>query len=232
LLCVACFSLSERSYLEQKEKFVSQAEKAALDEENKRVQAAKLKEQEDAHREMKRKKDEEARQKMMDAAIHSGEKVANSDGNVDRKAQIINGGWGGRPAAAAAPTIAPASASSFSAAPAWGNRSSSTAEPAASKYTPPQAAAAKYTPPSSFPARSQNDDSPSMARPTDGATGGRWGGAAGDGFRDQARPNEGSGAVGGRWGGAAGDAPREGQQRTWGQSKPGDGAPRSGGWGK
>ena len=196
------------SYSEQKEKFIREQEKAALDDEAKRLQAAKAKEHEDSLRALKNKKDEEARQTMMNAAAQSGLKVG--EGNMDRREQIIGGGWGSRagaasatPAAAAAPAVA---------APAWG-RSSSAAEPSDAKYTPPIAAGR--------PA--------SAAAPAPMA--GRWGSGS--------RPAEATGSPGGSWGRGAGDSSRDGPPARdgprWGQSKPGD-APgaggRTGGWGK
>jgi hypothetical protein len=167
------------SYHDQKEKFVKEHERIALEEEAKRMQALKQKELEDNHRAAKNKKDEDERQRMMAAARQSGEKVSSE--HTDRKSEILNSGWGSRTtsASAAAPTIAPA-ASATSTAPAWGSRT-------------PAAAAAAASP----------------------------------------APTEGQGAVGGRWGsGGAGGPARDGQSRGWGQPKPGEGPPRSGGWGK
>ena len=156
-----------------------------MEEEAKRMQALKQKEQEDNHRALKNKKDEDERQRMMNAARLSGEKVSSEQ--TDRKAEILNSGWGSRASAAptAAATIAPA-ASTTSTAAAWGSR----------------AAAA----PAAAPA-----------------------------------PTEGQGAVGGRWSaGGAGGPPRDGQggaggpsRGGWGQPKPGEGPPRTGGgWGR
>lgn len=140
------------SYHDQKEKFVKEHERIALEEEAKRMQALKQKELEDNHRAAKNKKDEDERQRMMAAARQSGEKVSSE--HTDRKSEILNSGWGSRTPAAAAAAASPA-------------------------------------------------------------------------------PTEGQGAVGGRWGsGGAGGPARDGQSRGWGQPKPGEGPPRSGGWGK
>lgn len=206
-----------KSYNDQKEKFIKEQEKIALDEEAKRVQAAKAKEHEDAIRAQRTKKDEEARQSMMKAADASGQRAV-TEGNVDRKEQIISSGWGGRAAASPAPASAPVSA--FAPTPAWG-RPTGGAESAAPKYTPPQPSTIERTPGAYVPPAAAGTGAP---RPV----GGGW--SAGG------RPGEGPAAAGGRsWGSSAGEAPRD-RPAPWGQSKPNDAPgsapPRTGGWGK
>lgn len=179
--------------------------------------AAKAKEHEDALRAQRTKKDEEARQSMMKAADASGQRAV-TEGNVDRKEQIISSGWGGRSAVAPASASVPVSA--FAPTPAWG-RAAGGADSAAPKYTPPQPSNVERAPGAYVPPAAAANGS---ARPL----GGGW--SAGG------RPAEGQGAVGGRpWGNSAGEAPRD-RPAPWGQSKPSDppasSGGRTGGWGK
>ncbi len=192
-----------------------------MEDEAKRQQAAKAKEHEDAIRAQRTKKDEEARQSMMKAADLSGQRAV-TEGNVDRKEQIISSGWGGRAAAAPAPSMAPVSA--FAPTPAWGRPAGAAdaAAPSAPKYTPPQPSGAERAPGAYVPP-SASGSGPS--RPASG------------GWSSGARPAEGGAAAGRAWGSSAGDAPRgDRPASSWGQPKPSDTAgssgSRSGGWGK